>query len=118
MKKEEKFLIYKIVFLILLINDLINIFKGTKILYYGVLVIISLIVKFLVTKELISKNWWKKFIPFYILHLTLKYSDMNRITLYFGTLGILSITFILLLVKYFLKKNKNSKFDVEIKNKL
>ena len=43
---------------------------------------------------------------------------MNRITLYFGTLGILSITFILLLVKYFLKKNKNSKFDVEIKNKL
>ena len=48
MKKEEKFLIYKIVFLILLINDLINIFKGTKILYYGVLVIISLIVKFFV----------------------------------------------------------------------
>ena len=110
MKKEEKFLIYKIVFLILLINDLINIFKGTKILYYGVLVIISLIVKFLVTKELISKNWWKKFIPFYILNLILKNSDsMDRIILYFGTLIILSIVFILLLIKFFLRKNKDRK---------
>ena len=109
MKKEEKFLIYKIVFLILLINDLINIFKGTKILYYGVLVIISLIVKFLVTKELISKNWWKKFIPFYILHLVLRNLDfINKITLYYGTLGILSIIFILLLIKLFLRKNKNT----------
>ena len=103
-----------------LTNDLINIFNDKKapFLYYGVATIIILTAEFSIYKGIIKKSWWKKFIPFYILHLTLKYSDMNRITLYFGTLGILSITFILLLVKYFLKKNKNSKFDVEIKNKL
>ena len=117
---KKKIIIFDGMFLGLLTNELINIFnaKTVPFLYYGVAVIIVLISEFVVAKGIITKNWWKKFVPFYILHLTLKYSNMNRMTLYFVTLGILSITFILLLVKYFLKKNKNSKFDVEIKNKL
>ena len=93
-----------------LTNDLINIFNDKKapFLYYGVAVIIILTAEFSIDKGIITKSWWKKFIPFYILHLTLKYSDMNKITLYFGTLAVISIVFILLLVKYFLKKNNRN----------
>ena len=93
-----------------LTNDLINIFNDKKapFLYYGVAAIIILTAEFSIDKGIITKSWWKKFIPFYILHLTLKYSDMNKITLYFGTLAVISIVFILLLVKYFLKKNNRN----------
>ena len=93
-----------------LTNDLINIFNDKKapFLYYGVATIIILTAEFSIYKGIIKKSWWKKFIPFYILHLTLKYSDMNKITLYFGTLAVISIVFILLLVKYFLKKNNRN----------
>ena len=107
---KKKIIIFDGMFLGLLTNDLINIFnaKTVPFLYYGVAVIIVLISESVVAKGIITKNWWKKFIPFYILHLTLKYSDMNKITLYFGTLAVISIVFILLLVKYFLKKNNRN----------
>ena len=106
---KKKIIIFDGMFLGLLTNDLINIFNDKKapFLYYGVATIIILTAEFSIYKGIIKKSWWKKFIPFYILHLTLKYSDMNRITLYFGTLGILSITFILLLIKFFLRKQIN-----------
>ena len=94
-----------------LVNNLINIFneKNAWFLYYGVFVIITLITEFMFYKGIVTKNWWKKFIPFYILNLILKNSDsMDRIILYFGTLIILSIVFILLLIKFFLRKNKEN----------
>ena len=94
-----------------LVNNLINIFneKNAWCLDYGVFVIITLITEFMFYKGIVTKNWWKKFIPFYILNLILKNSDsMDRIILYFGTLIILSIVFILLLIKFFLRKNKEN----------
>ena len=107
---KKKIIIFDGMFLGFLTNDLINIFNDKKapFLYYGVATIIILTAEFSIYKGIIKKSWWKKFIPFYILHLTLKYSDMNRITLYFGTLAVISIVFILLLVKYFLKKNNRN----------
>ena len=107
---KKKIIIFDGMFLGLLTNDLINIFNDKKapFLYYGVATIIILTAEFSIYKGIIKKSWWKKFIPFYILHLTLKYSDMNKITLYFGTLAVISIVFILLLVKYFLKKNNRN----------
>ena len=90
-----------------LTNDLINIFNDKKapFLYYGVATIIILTAEFSIYKGIIKKSWWKKFIPFYILYLVLRNLDfINKITLYYGTLGILSIIFILLLIKFFLRK--------------
>ena len=108
---KKKIIIFDGMFLGLLTNELINIFnaKTVPFLYYGVAVIIVLISEFVVAKGIITKNWWKKFIPFYILYLVLRNLDfINKITLYYGTLGILSIIFILLLIKLFLRKNKNT----------
>ena len=111
-KMKMKITIFDGVVLGFLVNNLINIFNVKKIpfLYYGVFLIILLISDFMVDKGIVTKNWWKKFIPFYILNLILKNSDsMDRIILYFGTLIILSIVFILLLIKFFLRKNKDRK---------
>ena len=111
-KIKMKITIFDGVVLGFLVNNLINIFNVKKIpfFYYGVFLIILLISDFMVDKGIVTKNWWKKFIPFYILNLILKNSDsMDRIILYFGTLIILSIVFILLLIKFFLRKNKDRK---------
>ena len=104
---KKKIIIFDGMFLGLLTNDLINIFNDKKapFLYYGVAAIIILTAEFSIDKGIITKSWWKKFIPFYILHLVLRNLDfINKITLYYGTLGILSIIFILLLIKFFLRK--------------
>ena len=93
-----------------LVNNLINIFneKNAWFLYYGVFVIITLITEFMFYKGIVTKNWWKKFIPFYILHLVLR-DFIDKTILYFGTLTILSIIFVLLLRRFFLRKNKDRK---------
>ena len=111
MKKKETIITWGEISLDLLIFDLIDKFsvKNQKFLYYGTFLILFLILKIIENKGLITKNWWKKFIPFYILYLVLRNLDfINKITLYYGTLGILSIIFILLLIKLFLRKNKNT----------
>ena len=62
---KKKIIIFDGMFLGLLTNELINIFnaKTVPFLYYGVAVIIVLISEFVVAKGIITKNWWKKFVP-------------------------------------------------------
>lgn len=101
-KIKMKITIFDGVVLGFLVNNLINIFNVKKIpfLYYGVFLIILLISDFMVDKGIVTKNWWKKFIPFYILHLVLR-DFIDKTILYFGTLTILSIIFVLLLRRFF-----------------
>ncbi len=67
MKKLINHQMTKCIIAILLLNNLINRFniKSEKFLYYGLMIILSLMFRIAINKRLITKKFWKALVLFY-----------------------------------------------------
>ncbi len=108
--KEMKFIIATFV-----VNSLINNKNNTVFLYYGILIALGLVFKFIQDKGLITKKFWKTLalfyfltiitiILFYFLNITTTFNPISQLILYYITLALLAVISYFIVNKFFDKQ--------------